>query len=286
MKQPLLLVVLSFCIFSQYTIAQGVATEPEKYTAHNKGKFYFYWGGNRESYTRSDIHFKGEGYDFTVQNAKADDKPKGWNIDYINPSRLTIPQTNFRIGYFISDHYNISLGFDHMKYVMRTGQTANIEGTINLPEDHPGYVYNGTYNGTPTVLTEDFLDFEHTDGLNYLNTEFNRVDDISKLFCIANTDIFQVNITEGVGAGILYPRTNAKVLGMKRNDEFHVAGFGVSAKAGINLTFLKYFFVTGEIKGGYIDMYDVRTTHKGPDRADHRFGFLQRVIAFGGIFRI
>lgn len=280
------MVVLSFCIFSQYTFAQEVATEPEKYTAHNKGKVFFYWGGNRETYSKSDLHFTGNGYDFTVENAVADDKPKGWSIDYINPARMTIPQTNFRVGYFISDHYNISVGFDHMKYVMRTGQTANINGVIDLPADHPGYVYNGTYNNTPTVLAEDFLDFEHTDGLNYINAEFARVDDISKLFCIGNTDILQVNITEGVGGGMLYPRTNAKVLGMKRNDEFHIAGFGVSAKAGLNLTFLKYFFVTGELKGGYIDMYDVRTTHDGPDRAQHHFAFFERVVAFGGIFRI
>ncbi|MHA3788665.1 hypothetical protein ACX0HA_10675 [Flavobacterium hauense] len=280
------MVVLSFCIFSQYTFAQEVATEPEKYTAHNKGKIFFYWGGNRESYSKSDLHFKGNGYNFTVHDAIADDKPKGWSIDYVNPARMTIPQTNFKVGYFISDHYNISIGFDHMKYVMRTGQTANVSGTINVPEDHPGYVYNGTYSNTPTVLTEDFLDFEHTDGLNYINAEFARVDDISKLFRIGNTDKFQVNITEGIGGGILYPRTNAKVLGMPRNDEFHVAGYGFSAKAGLNLTFLKYFFVTGELKGGYIDMYDVRTTHKGPDRAHHHFAFFERIVAVGGIFRI
>lgn len=280
------MVVLSFCVFSQYTFAQEAATEPEKYTAHNKGKFFFYWGGNRESYSKSDLHFNGPGYNFTVKNAIADDKPKGWNIDYVNPARMTIPQTNLKIGYFISDHYNISIGVDHMKYVMRTGQTANVSGTINLPEDHPGFVYNGTYDNTPVVLEEDFLDFEHTDGLNYINAEFARVDDISKLFRIQNTDTFQVNVTEGIGGGILYPRTNSKVLGMPRNDEFHMAGYGFSAKAGLNLTFFKHFFVTGELKGGYIDMYDVRTTHKGPDRAHHHFAFFERVVAVGGIFRI
>jgi hypothetical protein len=37
----------------------------------------------------------------------AHDKPKGWHVDYINPV-MTIPQTNFRIGYFINDHYSIA----------------------------------------------------------------------------------------------------------------------------------------------------------------------------------
>jgi len=280
------MVVLSFCLFSQYTFAQEVATEPEKYTTHNKGKFFIYWGGNRETYSKSDIRFKGPGYDFTVNNAKAHDEPKGWHIDYINPAKMTIPQTNLKIGYFISDHYNISFGVDHMKYVMTQNQTANIDGYINVPQDHPGAVYNGTYNGTPTVLTEEFLKFEHTNGLNYISLEFARVDDISKLFSIGNTDIFQVNITEGIGGGMLYPRTDATVIGMNRNNEFHFAGYGLSAKAGINLTFFKYFFITGELKGGYVDMYDVLTTNNGPDRATHHFTYLQRILAVGGTFRI
>jgi hypothetical protein len=48
--------------------------------------------------------------------------------------------------------------------------------------------------------------YEHTDGLNYINTEFSRHDDISSLFKIQNTDKIQINLTEGVGVGLLYPR--------------------------------------------------------------------------------
>jgi hypothetical protein len=35
--------------------------------------------------------------------------------------------------------------------------------------------------------------YEHTDGLNYINTEFSRHDDISSLFKIQNTDKIQIN---------------------------------------------------------------------------------------------
>jgi hypothetical protein len=64
----------------------------EKYTAHNKGKVYIFWGGNRENYTNSDIHFKGNTYEFTLYDVAAVDKPKGWHTDYLNPSRMTIPK--------------------------------------------------------------------------------------------------------------------------------------------------------------------------------------------------
>ena len=276
------MVVLSFCVFSQYTFSQEIVEAPEKYTAHNKGKFYIFWGGNRANYTKSDIRFVGKGYDFTIYDVEAHDKPKGWHIDYINPSRMTIPQTNFRMGYFISDHYNISIGFDHMKYVMYNDRRVHYSGY---------YPNAGSYNENPTAdeltLAEDFLLFEHTDGLNYVNTEFSRVDDISKLFSkTLNTDKLQINLTEGLGGGFIYPKTNTTLLDKERYDQFHVAGFGLSAKAGLNLTFFKYFFIQAELKGGYIEMNDIRTTQSKDDHAEQHFWFLQRTIAFGGIFRI
>ena len=275
------ILLLVFCSSPQLILSQESIEEPEKYTSHNKGKFYVFWGGNRDNFTKSDIHFSGDNYDFTLNNVQANDKPKGWHIDYLNPARMTIPQTNFKIGYFITDHYNISIGVDHMKYVMAQNQTVNMTGIIS--ENSP---FDGTYTNDPTILTEDFLTFEHTDGLNYIHTELSRVDDISKIFKIRNTDKFQINITEGIGAGLLYPKTNAKLLGKERHDDFHVSGYGVSAKVGLNLTFLKYFFLQTEIKGGYIDMSDIRTTNNPSDKASQRFFFLQRIIAFGGIFKI
>lgn len=281
MKKIFFVSCLSIYALTQTVSAQEQIVNPDKYTAHNKGKMYVFWGGNRESYSKSDIHFKGDDYNFTLHDVTAKDKPKGWQIDYVNPARMTIPQTNLRIGYFLNDHYNISIGFDHMKYVMNQNQVVNITGNINA-----GTPFDGTYNNEPITLTEDFLTFEHTDGLNYVNTEFSRVDDISKLFKIQNTDKFQVNLTEGLGAGFLFPKTNTMLLGKDRYDEFHVAGYGVSGKIGLNLTFFKYFFVQAELKGGFIDMNDIRTTKSKSDSASQHFYFLQRIISFGGIFKV
>jgi hypothetical protein len=268
-------------IFSINATAQEQIKIQDKYTAHNKGKFFVSWGGNRDSYTKSDVTFRGKDYNFTIDNMVAHDKPKGWHVDYINPARMTIPQTNFRMGYFINDHYSIAIGVDHMKYVMTQEQTANLTGTIaaNTP-------YDGVYNNTPTVMTEAFLMYEHTDGLNYVNTEFSRHDDISSLFKIGNTDKIQVNLTEGAGVGLLYPKTNTTLLGKPRHDDFHVSGYGTSLKAGLNITFLKHFYVQGELKGGYINMQDIRTTQSTEDSASQDFFFFQRIIAFGGIFKI
>lgn len=275
-----LLITISLLSFL-FGFSQDLKPISEKYTAHNKGKIYIFWGGNRDSYTNSDIHFKGNNYDFTLYDVAAVDKPKGWHIDYINPSRMTIPQTNFRLGYFINDHYNISIGVDHMKYVMVQNQSVRISG--NYPASYNFTVIN---NGVVNLSDESFLTFEHTDGLNYVNTEISRVDDISKIFKIRNTDKFQISLTEGAGGGILYPKTNVMLMGRPRHDDYNVAGYGVSAKAGLNLTFFKYFFIQAELKGGYINMPNIKTTFDNSDSASQHFMFFQRVIAFGGIFKI
>lgn len=89
MKRIVLLmaIALSFQGFSQ----SEDFVQPEKFTAHNKGKIYVYWGGNRGFFTDSDIWFRGEDYNFTLNSVQAHDKPKGWHVDYVNPARMTIP---------------------------------------------------------------------------------------------------------------------------------------------------------------------------------------------------
>lgn len=276
-----LLLSFTLVLFSLTVFAQEALKIQDKYTAHNKGKFFISWGGNRETYSKSDIHFKGTDYDFTIYDVSAKDKPKGWHIDYINPGRMTIPQTNFRMGYFVNDHYSIAIGVDHMKYVMTQNQTANITGTIGS-----GLPFSGNYSNTPTVMSESFLMYEHTDGLNYVNTEFSRHDDISEWFNIKNTDKIQISLTEGIGIGMLYPKTNTTLLGKQRHDDFHVSGYGTSIKAGLNVTFFKHFYIQTELKGGYINMPDIKTTFSNTDSASQEFFFFQKIIAFGGIFRV
>ena len=258
----------------------GSTQAQERYTEKNKGKFFLFWGGNRGYYTNSDITFRGDDYQFTINDVEAVDRPKGWHIDYINPLRMTIPQTNFRLGYYVGDNWTISAGVDHMKYVMVQDQTVKINGRVNA-----GTAHNGVYNNVDKVLTEDFLTFEHTDGLNYVVVEGARVDDVSRFLGIRNTDVLQVNLTEGLGFGVLYPRSNTKLMNKERYDEFHIAGIGVNAKAGLHLTFFKYFLIIGELKGGYINMYDVRTTYDIADKAKHDFFFFETVLGIGGTFR-
>ena len=52
------------------------------------------------------------------------------------------------------------------------------------------------------------------------------------------------------------------------------------------LNFFKHFFIEADLKGGYIDMPDIRTTMNTTDSASQHFFYLQRIFSVGGIFRI
>ncbi len=85
-----------------------------------------------------------------------------------------------------------------MKYVMFQDRAVNLSGY------YPEYGFYGELlPNNQTLLTRNFLTFEHTDGLNYIHTEVSRFDDVSKLLRIVNTDKIQINLTEGIGGGVL-----------------------------------------------------------------------------------
>lgn len=252
----------------------GSSVVAQDYTKHlsKKGEFYVFWGWNRSMYSNSDIHFKGDNYDFTLYNVQASDRQTPFNFnDYFNLTRFSIPQYNGRIGYFISDKYSLSFGSDHMKYVMDSVQTVRIKGYI----ENSGTDYDGTYNDEEIEIYPDFLEFEHTDGLNYLNIECRRHDRISM------RSILSLNTVVGAGAGILVPRTNATLLDHKRHDDFHLAGYGFGFVGGLQLNIGAHFFILGQAKAGFIHMPDIRTTQYESDKACQQFYFGQANIVFG-----
>ena len=248
----------------------------------NKGKFFAHWGWNWASYSDSDIRFKGENYDFVLSDVKARDTPSKFSFKkYFGITNITKPQTNFRIGYFFKENYTISIGVDHMKYVVNNDQFVTIDGTITIGN----LKYDGIYNNQKIQLTEDFLRLEHTDGLNYLNIELKRFDNIDHWFCF-NSKNLQVNLTEGFGVGVLYPKTDTSLLGKERHDDYHLSGWGVSAIAGLNVTFLKHFYIQSAYKIGYIDMPDVKTSLNTLESASQSFFFFENNIVIGGKFRL
>jgi hypothetical protein len=237
-----------------------------------KGQLFFFWGYNTAAYGKSDIHFKGTDYDFTLRNVVAKDRQTPFNFKtYFHPESFTIPQYNFRIGYFITDRWSISVGSDHMKYVMQANQTVTIDGYIR----NSGTPYDGDYQGDDITLTTDFLQFEHTDGLNYLNLSARYLHPVYTYKMLA------LNLIGGMETGVLLPKTNTTLLSKERYDAFHFSGYGISSLGALNFELYQYLFIQAELKGGLIHMPAIRTTTSTTDKANQHFFFLQPSIVLG-----
>lgn len=234
-----------------------------------KGSMFVFWGWNRAWFTKSDIHFKGANYDFYLHDVVAHDRPSKLNLDYINPTQVSAPQFNFRLAYFIKDDLALVLAQDHMKYVMDQDQTVEVSGNISDP------VYAAMINNGQIDLTDaNFLTFEHTDGLNYINLG------IEKYKLLYEKNKFKIGWSYGGGLGALLPKSNVKLFGNERSDRFHLAGFGLDLRTNINMVFWNHWMARVETKFGYINMPDIKTTlNNKPDKASQDFVFGQ--VNFG-----
>ncbi len=278
-------------------ISNPLKPEPLK----QKGKFFVYWGYNRSIYTSSNIHIWGDGYDFTLHNVTAKDKPVSYSLFYLSPNNVTIPQYNLRFGYYINDKTFISFGQDHMKYVIDK-QTTLINGVIS--KDNTGGKNIGIYNNKEILIGEgggntesngyngpsiiDSLpkgyasEFEHCDGLNDFSAEIGRVDQL----WISKKRNFVLTAEGTVGAGMILADTRADILGYPSGHDlngkktFHLAGFSASASLGLKFYFGKHFFALTRLKAGYINLPDINTTTLG-GKASQQLWFCEPMFVLG-----
>jgi hypothetical protein len=270
------IILSAFCFLTFANAFAQTDNSDDNISLTKKGKIFLFWGWNRATYSDSNIHFKGDGYNFTLNNVSAHDRPTEISFnDYLKPDRVTIPQTNARIGYFVKDNVAIVLGLDHMKYVMDQKQNVGFSGTISDPT-YAAMVQNGQ---VVNLNDEKFLTFEHTDGLNYINIGAEKFENLYQ------TKGFDLELSYGAGVGALFPKSNVKLFGNERSDRFHLAGFGADFRTSFNAIFAKHILLRLEGKVGYINMPDVKTTlNNKPDKASQDFFFAQANIGIGYIF--
>jgi len=236
---------------------------------------FIYWGYNRAQYTASDIRFTGSGYDFTLHDVRASDKPEGFSVNnYFNPRNIWIPQYNYRAGWFLDQHWSLSLGLDHMKYVVDRGQRVLRTGYINAGR-WPGQAAD---NGEGELQLEpEVLSYEHTDGLNLLSVDADHY----SLLWASGTGRHGCWFTQGLFAGAMIPRTDVRLFGEGLNNKFHLAGYGVGAQLGLFAVLHERVFARAAVRAGFVDLPGVLTTGKSEDRASQHFWFVEENVVLG-----
>jgi len=268
----------SYFSFMQTDISSGKRRKPKNSMA--KGTAFVYWGYNRSAYTKSTIHFTGVGYDFSLKGVRAVDRPSTTINEYINPTKFTVPQFNFRMGYNFANYWNISLGYDHLKYVMVHGPEYLINGTIssNLNSN-----WSGTYDSQIVTTEEKDFHYENTNGQNYIRAELTRVKNIVR----NNRDNFTITGLLGISTGMILSFNDFTFAGKKDMATPSLSGLGASLHSGLRFEFFKHIFLQTNLNSGFL--YQTRVKTRPNDYgafAKQHFGYIETNIVLGALFYI
>lgn len=264
MKTSFLLSIALFLVFP--SAAQSIYKRPKPKNAYAQGTLDFSWGYNRSAYTKSNIRFVGNQYDFRLQGVSAHDQQTPFSLKYFSPNQLTVPQYNVRIGYNFKNFWNISLGFDNMKYVLRDGQSAKISGFVQPGVDP---LWNGTFgNGQERAINENHFQYQNTGGLNYVRLQLSR--NLAPFSNLRDGN-FAINWLYGISAGALVSVTDFTFEGYRSERVSSISGYGLSIHTGLRFVFFKNFFIQTNFAGGVMHQVRAKTRPGLGNFASHAF---------------
>lgn len=233
-----------------------------------KGSIYFSWGYNAEWYTHSNIHISQPslGNHYTFKNTLGVDKP-GWNKNFFQKA-ITIPQYNYRIGYFFKNNWAVELNFDHAKYVVAHQQLLHVKGTM----DHKAV--NRYVDNTPAILQ-----YQLNNGANFFL--FNIVHRIQLPYL--NFRNFNAALLLKAGVGFMVPHVDNKIYGNKNDKGFQFGGLDIGTEGALRFTFFRHVYLEYCNKLLYAHYWGLKI-YKG--KARQSFGTYEMIANIGGSFPI
>lgn len=275
MKQFVLLLLL----IGMVPTGHAQVRKHKKKNSTAAGTLYFYWGYNRGYYTHSNIRFVGPDYDFKLKDVAATDRPDKFRTSvYFNPSTITVPQYNARIGYYFRDKWSVSFGVDHLKYVMADKNNVLLDGYIGQGVDTN---WSGNYYDQPVVTDREQFHYENTNGVNFLRLELERS---FNLFEYGSQRQVALTGMLGLGTGPILTYNDLNFGQLHTFATPSISGYGFSANGGIRLELFRHFFMQVNADLGFIHLPHVRT--RPDDRnswARQAFGYSSYNAAAGAL---
>ena len=270
--------LLLICMTMNINVHAQVKKRKKDKTSYAKGTLYGYWGYNRSAFTKSDIRFVGEGYDFTLRKSKASDNQSNKIKDYVDLGNLTVPQFNARVGYYFKDHWALSFGYAHMKYLFNDANHVFLDGYIQPGLDTVWT--EGTYNNKQVTTNRENFHYENSNGLNYLHFELMR----SEMLYRTKNRKFAITANAGVGLGSLLSFNDFDFAQRKDMVTISMSGYAASAHLSMRFEFFNHFFLQAEMNGGFMHQVKVRTRPNDLTAyASQKYGYAMGQIV-GGFF--
>lgn len=234
----------------------------------SEGRMYFSWGYNKEWYTKSNIHIRQEaaGNDYVFAGILAKDKP-GWDTKSIFKQPISIPQYNYRLGYWLNEDWAVELNFDHTKYQVEQEQWLHMKGTLNHRPIDTYFVNRGN------IL------WQLNNGANFFLFNLVRRIQVPRL----NTRNFNVSLLTKAGIGFMVPHVENTILGASNKPGFQFGGWDIGAEAALRFTFFRYTYLEFCNKAVYARYSNLRIDG---GKARQAFGCYELILNLGVNFPV
>ncbi len=232
-----LFVIIGVFIFSFSSFAQTPWVTGKVKEGKGDHILYFALGTHRIFFTPGDIHFrsnKNPSFDFTLKKARGQDEG-GLKFN-------TAPQFSYYAGvYFTRKGFGLEYHYDHIKYFLKPNQVLRLQGTIG-----------GQQYDKDTLVTNDFVRLEHSDGGNYAMINIVKW----KRLAADRKERHYLDLVMKAGLGIVNPKTNSTIMGNHYDEKYHFSGYVVGIESGLRYNFWRRFFVNGSFKLAYANYND------------------------------
>jgi hypothetical protein len=266
-------------LFPLFGLAQQSGSQILSSSSKTQGKkvrkheLYFSWGYNKEWYTNSNVSVSQPslGNSFTFTNVKGVDHP-GWENEQFFTKALSIPQYNYRLGYFIDRDkgWGVEINFDHTKWLFPNNQMVHIKGKI----------HNQPFEGQ--VMFADSLAGSDSSSYHYLNNGANFLlfNVVKRWHIWANKK--QTILVDGLGkfgVGPVIPHVQVKYFDQPQNDpHFQLGGWNVGLEADFKVTFFQYVYLEYANKVDYARYTNLKI-YQGTDK--QAFGTYEMILNLG-----
>lgn len=265
------LAVLLLLLSVSFT-AEGQHRRMKKKESDAQGTLWGYWGYNRTRYANSDIRFVGPGYDFTIANAQAHDEQAILSSNnYLRLSNLTVPQFNVRLGYYFRNHWAVSFGYDHFKYILADDNEVFLSGEIDPGVDNVTN-WSGTYDAEPVITNRKQFHYENSDGMNFIRLELTRSDTWVRL---GERDQFKISTNIGWSLGSILSFNDFRFAGIDARRTISMSGFGTALHISPRFEFFRHVFIQPSLSAGLLRQSKVKT------RPNNASSYAQQSIAYG-----
>lgn len=237
--------------------------------SNSEGTLFMSWGYNRSWYSKSTLRLNGPGYQMEMSGFRAKDMPS------VNLFAIPSTQFNARLGYYFTNGYAMSVGWDRLSYHMVNNQAVLLNGTIDSGTNSG---LNGNYFNSSLPLDTSFFSYQ-IPSLDHINIKISRT---GRSVRFGRQESFVISTDLGASLGMLLSSTDYRFGSDQDISTASLSGIALAAHAGVRFEFFKHIYLEPSLSGGYMNQFGTRLLENEPNLfGKQQFGFLQFETTLG-----